>query len=407
MRYSLVIGLIFIWPMCLSADVFKTAEIDDNKPGMKAFQEALKNDLRGDYYRHGEDYPLASDLGGGNYHQNTDNGSGDISKQYGSFDLDRNIKAYLQNKGFDQTKINQMVDQSTGRTGDKNSLMLLEYSSPVEADLLKHFYTTALLKMSIRSQQYDQLNNRSQDELADLVMRSRFLCINDYLNTNANASIDQAFNSCRNKEVFSSLVGGTNVSDGIIKNSLSRVAMQGSKGAPIVDITGDVSLNKDNYAFNGPLKRAGDIFEEERQQYMDDIDSLVKEFISTLSVNQDSLDRLSVPGVYVGEYQVRNLALLPSTQQVMAEARLASHLAYMKTIQRYMEADEYLRRALESPRVDPVYKTFIENRRQFVKEEMVSLAGEKELIHDYAQESVSIVDQADHERFKTIKQMGE
>ena len=75
MRYSLVIGLIFIWPMCLSADVFKTAEIDDNKPGMKAFQEALKNDLRGDYYRHGEDYPLASDLGGGNYHQNTDNGS--------------------------------------------------------------------------------------------------------------------------------------------------------------------------------------------------------------------------------------------------------------------------------------------------------------------------------------------
>ena len=387
-------GIHFLLSMAVlaHADVFKTAQ--DN-----TVLNAASKDARGDYYRWGEDYRFSSNLNRQSYDFNGGNG-GAIPDQYGSFDLNTALEKYLSSKGF-ANRASDMVDD----VNSKQSLMFLQYSSPAEADLLKHFHTTALLKMGIRSQQYAQLQNHSKDSMYELAARSKFKCVNDYLNETAGRSIDQAFESCRREAVFKSLVGRTRVTNGVLRNALWYVAVRGDDANPIISITGDVSLSNSNYVFDGPLNRAGKVLQETRGDNVAKIAQLVQGYLEDRHVDSVDLKALSLPGLELQAYQIRHLAMLEEDRRSIAVAKLASRLAYVKTVQQYNMADEYLRRTLESPNVEGVYKDFIRERRQFLKEEIASLSTQKEFLRDYAQTSVSLIDEADAKRQKIIAQM--
>ncbi len=380
------------------ADVFKAEEDGD-------FKKALASDVHGQYYSGAVDFQINSQLSGGNHDVDGGIQGGGFPNGYGVINVNSNIYSELLKSGFSSARAGHISTNV-----NLKELKNFGYLNPVEMDLLKHFHVAAILKEGVRVQQYAELQKVADDPMYKLAARSQLLCINQELkktDKSGRVSLDEAFDRCLKEAAFVKV----GAKDGLLLKSL-KLDTYSAKHKNIIDITGDVKLTGDDYVFMAPKKHVGNVLADNRREYITKIRDLLNQYLGKNSdgaekyvVDEDELQELSLPGVDVRAYQIRNLALLEDGKASIAVAQLASRLAYIKTVQWFYVADECLRRALENPRVEPAYKLFIEERRQFLKEELASLATQKELSQDYANTMVSIVDQADQERFKIIKQI--
>ncbi len=387
---SVVAILIFISNFA-GADVFKSITLDETQ------FRVIAEDTRGSYYRQGEDYLINSTLSGEDYKFNGGGPEGSILDGYGRVDLNKSLSKDIKDRGrFSSINVDDVINGNS-----MAQLKLVEYSSPIDADLFKHFHTTALLKEGIRMQQYAQWQQIANDPVYQLSTRSLLICVDAKLR--GNMSLDGAINLCGKEKAFDHIT----TSKGVLKNSLAAIT-PGRLEDEIVKLTGDVNLSMNKYRTTRPTSRIGNIIADYHVKYDTRIKDVLKTFKENGSIETPILsDDLELAGFQLQSYQIRNVAMLQAAQREIVGSKLAAQLAYIKVIQRYNEADEYLRRALENPNVDPAYKPIIYERKQFIRNELFTLEKQKELTHDYAQAMTLILDQADDERRKTAVQIGD
>jgi hypothetical protein len=377
------------------ADVFKASQPADSS----SLQNAIKSDRYGIGYKFSA-LKLDSDLNQPNYTWGR-NSIETFPKGYGSFDLDKSLRKELSKDEFTGPEIIQMTSRYRGLS--QNQLMLLQYSSPAAADLFKYNHTTALLKMGIRSEQYNHLQNQTEDSINQLISRSQLVCINKRLQSNPDVSLDDAFKYCQGRDVLESIAENEKK---IIRYSLNLISTPREIRDDILELTGEITLKDNDYNFEAPLKRIGRVLKEESIEFMSKLSSLMDHFKEDQTLSQDEMQELSMPGLEMQDSIIRNIALMHLNEQRIALASLATNLGYVKTLSKYKRADEFLRRALENPNVDASFKAIIKDRRVFIKEEIESLDWQADLLEKYNHEMTTLINIADKERLKVKQQLG-
>ncbi len=389
MKYLVIMCIFVFYSTAAHADIFVRSENPDEQ-----LIKAVAQDSRGFYYKEGIDYdanavPISSAAQAMNKMI--------VSKGQNRFDFQNNLASVI-NAQLDSSDFNGVKNIPAG-----SRLMLLQYASPAEADLLKHFNTIAHLKLALRYGQYEDLERAEADPMNALRKASEMACLRGQGKNNLNT----AMAVCKAESPFAHLrIPGTKdlIGGGFftIQEILRQLGVPKEDIEWIIKSVGDVKITKTTYQLKPPQQQIRHVMADNRKNYLDQLSQLLEEFKTNKTVSQDELDKMSLPGVPLIEAQVRNIAMLDEGERYLAMARLASALAYVKTMDQYADMRRLLDRAREYPGIQNIYKPILQEHSRLAASEMAELESEKERLIQYADTMSFILDAADAERLNAI-----
>ena len=119
-------------------------------------------------------------------------------------------------------------------------------------------------------------------------------------------------------------------------------------------------------------------------------------------MSTDSLNSLSLASNPVTEEQVRDIALMPKAKQYIAISKLASGIAYFKTISKYRQAMDDLLEAMRAPGLDDVQRGVLERDYNYLKEKLERFKEERQAYKDYNETVSGILSESEKEKLNAI-----
>ena len=116
----------------------------------------------------------------------------------------------------------------------------------------------------------------------------------------------------------------------------------------------------------------------------------------------DSLNSLSLPNNPVTEEQIRNIALMPRAKQYIAVSKIASDIAFFKTISKYRQAMDDLLEAMRAPGLDDVQRGVLERDYNYLKEKLERFKEERQIYKDYNESMAGILSESEKEKLNAI-----
>ncbi len=398
----LLILILFI-PSCSFADVFSKS------PNQTQMDQALSADERGYYYRDGYDYnAFAAPVN--NYELRR---SG-ISLGCNRYDFHESLKNLMVRPEFNNLELETLMTQlSTSR------LLVWQYSSPTLADLYKHLNTVGNLKLNRRYQQCEDLEKNVDDPLVKLRKQAILDCLKNSM-TSGREDIDQAFEYCLDylhegsfSTPYASLEdpenGNFNISGNVnVTGKVLNRVNQNSEDLTIINqIIPKVTVSNDSVNIYGPRLESRELIAQYRQDFGSTLTQIVDDYKINREVNAQQLSMFSVFGVPLTEAQVKNIAMFDQTTGYLAVQKIASSLAYLKTIDQYLKASQMLDKVMLHPAIEPGYKTLLKGSQDYVFNEIRVLKEERERLSQYAQSMHSILNEADSRRLKMLAEIVE
>ena len=401
--------ILLLIPSCSFADIFSKS------PDQGQLEEALSGDVRSVYYRDSYDYNAYAAP-----ERSFELKKDDISLGCNRFDFHKSLKHLIENVEFKTTPLNnefqEIIDSLSA-----NPLLTLEYSSPTLADLYKHLNTIGNLKLNRRYQQCEDLEKNVDDPLVKLRKQALMDCLRNFMSGHMRDDIDQAFEYCLNHlhggggepAPYSSLEdpenGNFNISGTVnVSNKvLDRVNTNSDDLTTIKQIIPRVTLDSDSVNVYGPQRSSRELISEYRNNFLSALTQVVDEYKANRTVNVQTLSSLSVFGLPLTETQVRNISILDRSTAYLAVSKIASNLAYLKTMDQYLKASQMLDRVMLHPAIEPGYKTLLKGTVDYVQNEIRTIKEEKERLTQYAQTMHSILNEADARRLKTLAEINE
>ena len=293
--------------------------------------------------------------------------------------------------------------------------LVWQYSSPTLADLYKHLNTIGHLKLNMRYQQCEDLEKNVDDPLVKLRKQAIMDCLKNSMTSNME-DIDQAFQYC-----FDHLHAGGNLSTpyesledpgngnfnvsgtvNVTAKVLDRVNENSDDLTTIKQIIPKVTVSNNSVNIYGPKLSSRELISQYRGGFLSTLAQVINEYKGNRTVNVQELLSLSVFGVPLTEGQIRNISMLDQAGTYLAMSKIASNLAYLKTIDQYLKASQMLDRVMMHPAIEPGYKILLKSSLDLIHKEIFSLKEEKERLSQYADTMHSILDEADSLRLKTL-----
>jgi hypothetical protein len=397
MTYLLI--LLLLIPEISFADIFSRP---DNQ---MQWDGALANDAKNFYYRSGLDYNAYASNEAPYELQKK------VSLGCNRYDFHESLKNLFTRPEFNNAELELLMQQlSTSR------LLIWQYSSPTLADLYKHLETTGHLRLGIRYQQCEDLEKTVNDPTVALRKQAIMDCLRRIqVGSSGIDDIDLAFKSC-----FDSLHANGDLSmpyasledpgDGrsyvtgtvsVTDKTLDRVNKSSEDLTAVRQIIPRISVTNNTVTVQGPLRQSRELINSYRSSFISQILKGVKEYKTSRTVSSD-LTSLSVFGVPMTEGQIKNFSLLDESTGYLAISKVASELAYLKTIDQYMQASQMLDRVMIHPAIEPGYKTLLKSSLEFVQKEIINLKEEKQRLGEYVQMMHAILDEADRQRLRVL-----
>jgi|GEM_PF-4333776 len=385
------------------ADVFSKPTTDEQV----SLEKNLNNDIKNFYYRGGMDFNI-NDSTSGSYDLNKDS----VTLGCNRFDSKKSEQNYVIEQ-IHSSDISSLVNQLTN-----TPFLLLEYSSPTMADLLKHFDTMAHLQLSMRYRQCEDLERVVDDPVVHLRKQAQMDCLK---RGGQEEDMNAAFEGCfekshdnKQEKAFQELESPDNANYlipsrirdehgpvDVTDKTIERVNQEKQDLADIKAIIPHISITLDSVHFHSPSQRIRQVVVQNRQAFLKFLQTTVSDYKEGRDIS-GGLNQLSVAGVPLSVAQVKNIAMLDDTTTYLAMNKMASQLAYLKTVDLYSKALEYLRRVLNHPAIEPGYKRLMQEDYDFIAYEMDMLKGEKDRLAEYFGFMGTILDEADAKRLKTI-----
>ncbi len=401
------------FPLSAYADVFsKPASPDQGR-----LEQNLANDFKNFYYRGGMDYNIF-DSTQNSYNLNKDS----ISLGCNRFDSHASLKNMIASNKLDKLSyVGEFSKTEFEKLINKISLSPLvtwEYSSPTVADVYKYLDTVAHLQLSMRYNQCENLEREVNDPVVHLRKQAQMDCLKRIgLQDDMNAAFENCFQNGHvggTEKPFATLEdpkdGGRYIGMGVdvTNKTLDRVNQQNAQDLDdIKAIIPHILVTPDTVDFLGPSRRIRQVVSKNRQDFLGFLGNVVKTYKSDQSFSRTDLGQLSVAGVPLTEAQLKNIAMLDDTTAYLAMNKIASQLAYLKTMDLYTKALEFLRRVLNHPAIEPGYKRLMQEDYDFMVYEMDMLKQEKARLAEYFGFMGTILDEADSKRLKTIAMIKE
>ncbi|MBF0490189.1 MAG: hypothetical protein HQL15_06150 [Candidatus Omnitrophica bacterium] len=395
----LFLFLIFI-PRVVLADIFA-------QPINQAeFNEAIAKDSKNTYYRYGYDYNAYSTAS--KDYRFDKNG---INLGVSRFQFHESFMNLISHSEFTDTEINGMMNNLS-----RSGIMLWQYSSPSVADLYKHSYTNAYLRLADRYQQYENFENDLNDPLVKLRKQALINCLK---NNGPISDMDKAFKMCFDSltQMGSSLYpyavlespgdGNYNVTGtvNVTEEVLRRVNVSQEELLDMERIIPNIYLSKDSVSVKAPDSQSRVLISEYRQEFLFTLQGILTEYKRSKSVSPQQLSKLSVFGLPMTEGQIKNFMLLDDTVSYLAMSKIASELAYLKTIDQYADASDVLDRVMAHPAIHSAYKALLQSSVDYVHKEILNLKAEKARLIQYADTMRAVLGEADKQRILMIENL--
>ncbi|MBI3602617.1 MAG: hypothetical protein HY209_06990 [Candidatus Omnitrophica bacterium] len=398
--------MIYLLFLLLIISQISCADIFSKTTDQTSLDEMLAKDSRNFYYRGSFDYNA--------YAQPEP--SYDLEKQRISlgcnrYDFHESLKNLFTRPEFNSIELQTLMTQLS-----TSKLLVWEYSSPTLADLYKHLDTVGHLRLAIRYHQCEDLEKAVDDPIVKLRKQAVMDCMKHQKGANDTDDIDIAFKACFDHlhDAFNFEKPYENLEDpadgrfqltgtiNVTEKTLKRIDQNGENLEMVEKIIPNVYVSVNSVRIKGPDIQSRQLIAQYRTNFLSNLIEMIKEYRQNRTVNPQTLSSLSVFGVPMTEGQVKNIAMLDHTTGYLAMHKIASELAYLKTIDQYTKASEMLNRVMAHPAIEPGYKTLLKNSHDFVQEEIVALRQEKERLSQYANTMHVILDEADRQRLKTL-----
>ena len=385
--------LVFIF--CFSsarADVFQ-----DNKDafGRDDWQKAAAQDSRGLYYRDGFGDQMISVF---------DSPHDDWNSQIISrFNFKDNLFNQIKTPFFTPRQTNQLMEYVK-----KSPLMLWQYSSPAAADLFKHYQIAGSLRLEMFDRQMQDIQRRMGGDLSIFWDQARMDCLeHPKLDGRGKPDLVKTMLFCSNrKSIFAGLhfdTGQTSI--GVLERILNRLHVQGERRDMILSIVPRWNISPNGYKITDPAKRIGSVFSKNRDGSLEKLRGLMEQYRTRQNVDPDDLWELSLPGLPLTEQSLRDWLTLETSQADLVLGKIASSLAYVKTMEQYDTALEFLNRALIYPSVEEGYKMIARQALEFITREKNSLASYREGLGSYATVLSAVADVSEKRRLEIIRDL--
>jgi hypothetical protein len=279
--------------------------------------------------------------------------------------------------------------------------MLFEYSSPAGADLFKHYQIAGNLRLDMFYRQIEDMQRRMGGDLGVLSDQARMDCLQrPKLDSSGKPDLVKTMLFCsRGNLVFNGS------STGILDKVFSRLHVRGEQKDMITAIMPGWTIASDGYRMSGPAKRIGDVFSGVRNGFLEKLRGLVEQYRRRQSVDPGDLQEMSLPGLPLTEQSLRDWLTLEAPQTDLVLGKIASQLAYLKTMEQYDTALEFLNRALIHPSIKEGYKMIARQALEFITREKNSLASYREYLGGYATVLSAVADVAEKRRLEITRDL--
>jgi len=123
------------------------------------------------------------------------------------------------------------------------------------------------------------------------------------------------------------------------------------------------------------------------------------------SIDSGDLQEMSLPGLPLTEQILRDWLTLDAPQTDLVLGKIASQLAYLKTMEQYDTALEFLNRALIHPSIKEAYKMIARQALEFIVREKNSLESYRGYLGGYATVLSAVADVSEKRRLEIIRDL--
>ena len=359
---------------------------------------AITEDKSGFYYHGGVNYnpPVAPEEPGVGYSIITG------SKGCSGFDLASSF-----NSAFSEQVLTDYLKSISSAAMAAAPMLLLEYASPTLADIVKHFNAMTNMRLGLRYAQCEDIERAAGEYIDKLRKKSESECIKEKVAQGLD--IDSALKACKEgNDPFSflkdaegiPLIQGGKID--VLADIFKRINIPSDRKDFVKEVTGETTITSSQIENNKGEKSIYKVNEEFRSDASDKLFSLVNEYLSSKTVSTDSLNNLSLPNNPVTEEQIRDITLMPKAKQYIAVSKIASDIAFFKTISKYRQAMDDLLEAMRAPGLDDVQRGVLERDYNYLKEKLERFKEERQIYKDYNEAMAGILSESEKEKLKTI-----
>ena len=373
------------------ADIF-------TKDNPYTIDSAITEDKSGFYYHGGVNYnpPVAPEEPGVGYSIITG------SKGCSGFDLASSF-----NSAFSEQVLTDYLKSISSAAMAAAPMLLLEYASPTLADIVKHFNAMTNMRLGLRYAQCEDIERAAGEYIDKLRKKSESECIKEKVAQGLD--IDSALKACKEgNDPFSflkdaegiPLIQGGKID--VLADIFKRINIPSDRKDFVKEVTGETTITSSQIENNKGEKSIYKVNEEFRSDASDKLFSLVNEYLSSKTVSTDSLNNLSLPNNPVTEEQIRDITLMPKAKQYISVSKIASDIAFFKTISKYRQAMDDLLEAMRAPGLDDVQRGVLERDYNYLKEKLERFKEERQIYKDYNEAMAGILSESEKEKLKTI-----
>lgn len=402
-----------------SADIFEKPE------NVYSLDGAMAEDQSGFYYRGGVDYRPAIPT------EDPLSGFSMVSGSLGcsGFDFASSFKS-----AFNELAFTDYLKGISAEAMAAAPMVLLQYVSPTLADIIKNFNAMTNQRLGMRYQQCEDIERAAGDYTDTLRKKSESECIK--AKQKDGADLETAMTQCRGQEdPFAFLKDANNVplanggSINVIEDIFKKIGIPQLRIDFGKKVTGETKITKNDVEKDKGKESIGETYDKYREETLNKLLELIAKYKNNpnllgLGDKRDNapgnsgapgdsppggsnapggtLTELSLPNYPVTEGQFRNIIVLPEAKQYIASAKLASNIAYYKTIENYRQLMADFLEAMTAPGVDELQKEVLKYNYESTKEKLERFKEQRNIYKEQNEQMISILTEAERERLDAI-----
>ncbi|QAT16697.1 hypothetical protein BU251_02595 [Candidatus Velamenicoccus archaeovorus] len=392
-RALLVLIFVFIATCVSYADIFTK---DDSLP--YTIESVVSEDRSGFYYRGGVDYnpPVAPEEPGVGYSIVSG------SKGCSGFDFASSFTSL-----FSQQILEDYLKGISSAAMAAAPMLLLEYVSPTLADIVKHFNAMTNMRLGLRYAQCEDIEKAAGTYIDKLRKTSEDACVKEKVAQGSD--IDSALKACKGQsDPFAYLknTDGIPLLQGgkidVISDILKKINIPQDRKDFVKSVVGETTITSSQIENRKGQKSIYSVNEDFRNSAMTKLASLVDGYVTSKSISEDILEEISLPNNPIVDEQIKEIVLMPRAKQYIAIAKIASDIAYFKTIAKYRQAMDDLLEAMRAPDLDDVQRGVLEGDYNALKEELERFKEERQIYKNYNETLFGILSEAEKEKLNII-----
>lgn len=389
----LVLIFLFVCNYTGYADIFSK---DDAAP--YTIESALSEDKSGFYYRGGVDYnPLVAPEEPGVGYSII---SG--SKGCSGFDFASSFSSL-----FSQQVLEDYLKGISSEAMASAPMLLLEYVSPTLADIVKHFNTMTNMRLGLRYAQCEDIEKAAGEYIDKLRKTSESECVKEKVAQGLD--IDSALKACKggndpfaylkNAEGISLIQGGR---VDVISDIFKKINIPQERKDFVKSVVGETTITSSQIENDKGQKSIYSVNEDLRTDAIAKLASLVDVYVTSKSISEEALKEISLPNNPIVDEQIKDIALMLRAKQYMAISKIASDIAYFKTIAKYRQAMDDLLEAMRAPGLADVQRGILERDYNALKEKLERFKEERQIYKNYNEAMGGILSEAEKEKLNII-----